>query len=257
MRLTAGQNAVLKGSDLEFTVDAVPPVPVYALVAADGGAARLVAGADAFPGIHVEPFRLRDELNRIPPSVQRISCADGDLTVRDDTSLVATLQVARPAPTIVFGMDAAHIHPAMVCFELYRRDGSWKVRAVGQGYAGGRDEMLRDVGIEPGPEPAAEPGVDPLERMWMVFEDAARSTAGFIAARDHAARTLDEELSAVVADSARRNTDVARLAAAEAQARHDDLVRRARAGYDSDAAHLRRELTDFDHVLPPSLAPWR
>ncbi|MCE6957753.1 TerD family protein [Cereibacter sphaeroides] len=38
---------------------------------------------------------------------------------------------------------------AMVFGEIYRNNGEWKVRAVGQGYAGGLDALCRQVGINP------------------------------------------------------------------------------------------------------------
>ena len=37
---------------------------------------------------------------------------------------------------------------AMVLLELYRRDGSWKVRAVRQGYDGGLDALVTDYGFQ-------------------------------------------------------------------------------------------------------------
>src|SRR5690606_11111606 len=36
---------------------------------------------------------------------------------------------------------------AVVALELYRREGAWKVRAVGQGYAGGLAELITDQGL--------------------------------------------------------------------------------------------------------------
>ncbi|GAA3238720.1 hypothetical protein GCM10020256_59260 [Streptomyces thermocoprophilus] len=42
------------------------------------------------------------------------------------------------------GLDA---ESAVVALELYRRQGAWKVRAVGQGYAGGLAELLTDQGL--------------------------------------------------------------------------------------------------------------
>ena len=37
---------------------------------------------------------------------------------------------------------------AMIFGEIYRRDGEWKFRAVGQGYAGGLGEMARRFGVD-------------------------------------------------------------------------------------------------------------
>ncbi|NEA06616.1 TerD family protein, partial [Streptomyces sp. SID10116] len=44
---------------------------------------------------------------------------------------------------------------AVVALELYRRQGAWKVRAVGQGYAGGLADMLTDQGLPEARELAA------------------------------------------------------------------------------------------------------
>ncbi|MFG2663267.1 TerD family protein [Streptomyces sp. NPDC048387] len=49
------------------------------------------------------------------------------------------------------GLDA---ETALVAVELYRRQGAWKVRAVGQGYAGGLAALLADGGL-PAPQAAA------------------------------------------------------------------------------------------------------
>lgn len=44
----------------------------------------------------------------------------------------------------VTGLDA---EAAVIALELYRRQGAWKVRAIGQGYAGGLAELLTDQGL--------------------------------------------------------------------------------------------------------------
>ena len=36
---------------------------------------------------------------------------------------------------------------AVVLFEFYRRDATWKVRAVAQGYDDGRAGLARDFGV--------------------------------------------------------------------------------------------------------------
>ncbi|MEU5882660.1 TerD family protein [Spirillospora sp. NPDC047279] len=49
---------------------------------------------------------------------------------------------------------------AIIALEVYRRAGAWKVRAVGQGYAGGLAALVTDHGVEvddPGDEPIASP----------------------------------------------------------------------------------------------------
>jgi len=57
---------------------------------------------------------------------------------------------------------AADRETAMISGEFYRRDGRWKFRAVGQGYASGLAGLATDFGIsvdEPAPAPA--PAVTP------------------------------------------------------------------------------------------------
>lgn len=57
---------------------------------------------------------------------------------------------------------AASDETAMVSGELYRRNGQWKFRAIGQGYASGLAGLATDFGISVGePAPAAPPQVPP------------------------------------------------------------------------------------------------
>lgn len=50
---------------------------------------------------------------------------------------------------------------AVIGAELYRRQGEWKVRAVGEGYSAGLDELLRSHGVVVDDEPLVVP-VEPL-----------------------------------------------------------------------------------------------
>jgi stress response protein SCP2 len=54
----------------------------------------------------------------------------------------------------VAGLDTETI---MIAIELYRRGGAWKVRAVGQGYAGGLADLITDHGVAVDGPPAAQP----------------------------------------------------------------------------------------------------
>ncbi|WP_433660557.1 TerD family protein [Nocardia sp. CA-128927] len=95
-----------------------------------------------------------------------------------------------------------------------------------------------------------------LERLWMIFEDAARSAAALVSARDYAAKRLDHELSVAVSDPATRNTPAADAARRAAQQRNDELIATAESNHQRDAAQLVRELADADLMLPPALASW-
>ncbi|GAA5103690.1 TerD family protein [Nocardia iowensis] len=95
-----------------------------------------------------------------------------------------------------------------------------------------------------------------LERLWMIFEDAARSAAALVSARDYAAKRLDHELSVAVSDPATRNTPAADAARRAAQQRNDELIATAESNHQRDSAQLVRELADADLMLPPALASW-
>jgi stress response protein SCP2 len=61
--------------------------------------------------------------------------------------LRVTVTSTRPATDYVF-VPAATVETALVCIEIYRRDGRWRLRAVGQGDDGGLAELARDFGVK-------------------------------------------------------------------------------------------------------------
>lgn len=48
---------------------------------------------------------------------------------------------------LVFAVPPMSTERAVVLFEFYRRDSTWKVRAVGQGYDDGLTGLARDFGV--------------------------------------------------------------------------------------------------------------
>ncbi|MHA4779701.1 TerD family protein [Streptomyces sp. MSC1_001] len=105
------------------------------------------------------------DLPRVEPDVQRVliagSCTDG--TFGQVHGLYA--QLSTPDGTVVaqYAVTDATSETAFVLGELYRRDGAWRFRAVGQGYDSGLAGLARDVGgagaltAVSGPEPAVPP----------------------------------------------------------------------------------------------------
>ena len=61
-------------------------------------------------------------------------------------------------PLASFAPSGLTTERALICCEVYRRNGQWKVRAVGQGYDGGLAAAVRAHGIEVDDEPAPAPG---------------------------------------------------------------------------------------------------
>ncbi len=282
-RLVAGQNTEIGSTELTFTV--LPTrVTTAALILNDRHRTRPDTYLDAtstssHPGVHAHHRQLSIHLDTVAAEVTRVRCVALDPQPHTD-ALVCTLADDRGQST-TFIIPAVDVHPAMIAFELYRRGPRWKVRAVGQGYAGGTPELTRAHGIPVTqtlttprgtptlrttasaamPVPTAVPitplnGQNPLERIAMIYEDAARSTAALLAARNFADNRRDTEMTAAIADPATRNTTASQQAIIEAQRRHDDLITTATADYQRDAAHLITELAALDNELPSALASW-
>jgi stress response protein SCP2 len=116
------------------------------------GAVRHLGKATAADTIEVQ-------LARLPADVARVvlaASADGGtfgqvpqlrLVVTDLTSGAAVAQFTMTAST----------ETAFVCGEFYRRSGTWKLRAVGQGYASGLAGLATDFGISVADEPQPAP----------------------------------------------------------------------------------------------------
>ncbi|MDR6173217.1 hypothetical protein QE364_001918 [Nocardioides zeae] len=168
--------------------------------------------------------------------------------------------------------DPAAARPRVVALvEVYRRAGTWKVRAVARTYAAGATDVEQHHGVPAGvlasapsapatsapPQPPAE--VDParaVQLVGMVLQDAARSAASYESSVAFADGQLERDLDASVADPALRVSAAGEAARAQAQARRDDLVRRARESHLRDLAALRAEVAGIERVLPPSIARW-
>lgn len=101
---------------------------------------------------------LSAELARVEPQVEGIVIAastDGAAVGLLDGLFVRVVDSDTGAEVARFdGIDATS-ETAVVLGELYRRQGGWKFRAVGQGYASGLAGLATDYGISVDGEPAA------------------------------------------------------------------------------------------------------
>lgn len=290
LALVPGQNAPLPVRQLRFTASAGVALDISALVVGQGLRALSSDHFVFYNQPHAAGVTLRgDGVDIDLDSVE--SAALGVLCVVsvDAPAAGAVLGRASAALADSSGADVASFatefsdnETSGICFELYRRGTDWKVRAFGQGYAGGLAPLLTAHGVQVDDSGEAAPAgssvsagqvssdqvsdrplviepldpANPLERMWMIFEDAARSTAALVSASDYATKRLDDEMSASVADPAIRNTPAAAAASADAHRRHDELVATAQISYRGDAEHLIAELAGIDAALPRSLASW-
>ncbi|MER7913683.1 TerD family protein [Streptomyces sp. NPDC096068] len=162
--LVRGQNHPLPDTRLEIRVSAGHPVLAGATLGDEGGrvpGAEWIAhpGAPSLPGVDVPGApaadqRLSVDLGAMPGTVHRISVL---LALTGHGGAARFGAVAAPFVAVT-GPDGAEIatytitgldrESAVVALELYRRQGAWKVRAMGQGYEGGLADLLGDQGLE-------------------------------------------------------------------------------------------------------------
>ncbi|MFJ7767036.1 TerD family protein [Streptomyces sp. NPDC097107] len=162
--LTRGQNHPLPRTRLEIRVSAGTPIVAGATLGDESGRVHGVEwvahpGTPALPGLEVSrqaaaDHRLAVDLDAVPDAVHRVSVllalpADGTGpgrfgAVAAPFVAVTGLDGDEVASYTITGLEA---ESAVVALELYRRQGAWKVRAVGQGYTGGLAELLTDQSL--------------------------------------------------------------------------------------------------------------
>ncbi len=111
---------------------------------------------------------LEVDLPRVEPEIQRVLIAgscDGGVFGQVPGLYVQAL-TADGALVVHYAVTDASSETAFVLGEFYRRNGEWKFRAVGQGYASGLAGLATDFGIAveeqtPAPAPASVPTVAP------------------------------------------------------------------------------------------------
>ncbi|MGA5728183.1 TerD family protein [Streptomyces seoulensis] len=321
--LVRGQNHPLPRTRLEILISAEVPLLVAAALGDEGGRVhdshRIARpGAPALPGIEVPrtaaaEHRLSADLGELPDAVHRVTVLLALPEGPGAESRFGATGAPRAAVTdadgteiVRFTLAGLDAESAVVALELYRRQGGWKVRAVGQGYAEGLTALLADLGLpeasevaeamheagrlgvaraadpskarpslggpvdyaHPGRQAARQPqpvagdamGRSMEERLynqvWGMFEDLARSTAALRSAAGFAAARLDLEIDDALADPRARTGGAGDAARRAAQARHDELMGRARAAHDRDLAQLTAEAEVVEPALPPAYARW-
>ncbi|MDX3237720.1 TerD family protein [Streptomyces sp. ME03-5709C] len=165
VELVHGQNHPLPGSLLEVRVSTGTPV-VAGVSLGDGqgrvSGPRSVAhpGAPRLPGVEVPAgpaaeHRVTADLTAVPADVDRVHVLlalppVAGAPTRFGACPAPHLTVAGPggAAVVSFTVTGLSTEAAIVALELYRRQGVWKVRALGQGYDGGLAELLHDQGLD-------------------------------------------------------------------------------------------------------------
>ncbi|MGK8521193.1 TerD family protein [Nocardia asteroides] len=176
--LAKGQNGPLATNDVVISVQLSAPADLSALLVTERGKVRSDADFVFFnqpsgPGVNLQPApagqpaSLAVSLNAVPADIDQIRAV---ITLDDANSNFGRF----PAPTAIvsdaagdqlyeYRIEGLNTESIVIALELYRRQGAWKVRAVGQGYAGGFAALVTDHGVkvDDAPAQAAQPGQAP------------------------------------------------------------------------------------------------
>lgn len=174
--LLRGQNIPLDEVRVVATVSSAVPVDVSALLVTPDLRVRSDAdlvfyNAPVMAGVRWSDSggeqRIEVDLARIPPDVHAVLVAvslSGMGTFGTVPPPLLRVDSDTGRPLVGFGVAGLGPERAIVGLELYRRGEGWKVRAVGQGYAGGLAELVTAHGVEvddPGEAMPAAPRSEP------------------------------------------------------------------------------------------------
>lgn len=172
--LAKGQNAPLQSDTITISVALSAPADVSALLLTETGKVRTDADFVFYnqptgPGVQLVTrpggagASLQITTSKIPADIDKVRAI-----ITLDTPGATFGQF--PAPTAhladatgnllyEYSIDGLSSESVVIALEVYRRQGAWKVRAVGQGYAGGFAALVTDHGItvDDAPTPAPAP----------------------------------------------------------------------------------------------------
>lgn len=158
--LERGENRPAPGERLAVTVASSAPVDVSALLLGAGGKVRSDADFVFFnqpvgPGVSYrhgngQPDVVDVQTTALPADIERVVITasldgTGPTTFGSVGSVTATIMADHGG--LSFPITGLGAETALVCVEIYRRGGAWKVRAVGQGYANGLAGIATDFGV--------------------------------------------------------------------------------------------------------------
>ena len=158
MQLSAGQNAPVHGD--EITVEVSGPVDLTALVLSDSG--KVAGDGDmvffnqpSAPGVTLDGATLTVALPALRAGADKVVLVASP--EREDRTFgqlsPPALTVSHDGEDLVFSPGGLSAETALVLCEVYRRNGTWKLRAVGQGYDSGLAGVATDFGIQVDDEP--------------------------------------------------------------------------------------------------------
>ncbi|MFB8001698.1 TerD family protein [Nocardia sp. NPDC056000] len=173
MELTKGANAPINADEVVVEVSAATAVDVAALLLTATGKVRsdsdfIFYNQPVGPGVTAQPpNRIRIATRQVPAEIDRIvvtASLDGSGPPNWGRAGRLTITVADPTGRTTlasFTPTDLSTETALIGVEIYRRQGSWKVRAVGQGYANGLAGIATDFGITVDDAPAPQQAYTP------------------------------------------------------------------------------------------------
>ncbi|CAM3845473.1 TerD family protein [Mycolicibacterium frederiksbergense] len=168
-QLSKGQNGPLSTNDLLISVDLSAPADLSALLVADTGKVRSDADFVFFnqpvgPGVRLQPgpsghpASLAVNLSSVPADIARVRAVitldNTNTTFGQSTPPVARICDAAGNIIYEYRIEGLSSESIVIAAEVYRRQDTWKVRAVGQGYAGGFAALVTDHGVSVDDAPA-------------------------------------------------------------------------------------------------------
>ncbi|MBS9374752.1 TerD family protein [Rhodococcus sp. B50] len=167
--LSKGQNGPLTASDVVVSLELTTPADLSALLVKADGKVRSDADFVFFnqptgPGVRLvsgapgQAASLAVSLAQVPADIDQVRAV---ITLDDPSSNFGrfaspTARVSDSSGTVLYEyrIDGLSSESIVIALELYRRQGAWKVRAVGQGYAGGFAALVTDHGVSVDDAPA-------------------------------------------------------------------------------------------------------
>ncbi len=168
--LVKGQNGPLAADGVVVSVRTDAAVDVSALLVTEAGTVRTDADFVFFnqpvaPGVRLgaqTPAALEIRTAQLPAGIDAVRAVltldDAGTRFGDFAPPVVTVSDVSGAALFEYRIDGLAGESVVIALEVYRRGADWKVRAVGQGYAGGFADLVTDHGVSVDDEPAAQAG---------------------------------------------------------------------------------------------------
>lgn len=175
-QLSKGQNGPLNATDLIISVELSTAADLSALLVSDTGKVRSDAdfvffnqptgpGVQLQPSANGQPANLAITLDAIPTDIARIRAVitldNTNATFGQCAPPIARISDTAGNKLYEYRIDGLSSESIVIAAEVYRRQDNWKVRAVGQGYAGGFAALVTDHGVNVDDAPAPTAATPP------------------------------------------------------------------------------------------------